>query len=150
MPMNMNYIAWAGYDLTCCGEDATCTGIGSGSIQLEYGWQLCAIPVEYGYWSTATHSHVHDGTTRATFANYVKDQIEDLYATVSGIETIVEVANTYLGDNQFFWSYVVGSTPSGSPHNFQLVYDDGIHREISGWWIKIIGPAAPYLITWGE
>jgi hypothetical protein len=151
MPMNMNYIAWAGYDLTCCGEGDTCSGIGgAGSIQLEYGWQLIAIPVEYGYWDSTAHEHVHDDVTRAKAENYVMDQIEDLYATVSGIETIVEVANTYTGDQQAFWSYVVGSTPTSSPHNFQLVYDDGIHREISGFWIKIIGPDAPYLITWGE
>jgi hypothetical protein len=78
--MDIRFISWAGYDFKGCPE-VTSSGIGSGSIQLEYGWQLVAIPIEYGYWSTATHEHVHDGTTRANFANYVKDQIEDLYAT---------------------------------------------------------------------
>ena len=111
---------------------------------------MIAIPIEYGYWNSTTHAHVHDNVTRAKIENYVVDQIEDLYATVSGIETIVEVANTYLGDQPGFFNYVVGSTPTSSIHNFQLVYDDGIHREISGFWIKIIGPSAPYLITWGE
>jgi hypothetical protein len=149
MPMNMSYIAWAGYDLAEC--DITSSGIGGyGTIQLEYGWQLIAIPIMYGYWDDTAHEHVHDDVTVAKFENYVLDQIDDLYATVSGIETIVEVANTYLGDNQFFWSYVVGSTPTSSPHNFQLVYEDSGSQEIAGFWIKIIGPAAPYLITWGE
>lgn len=148
----MNYIAWAGYDLTCCGQGGTTvSGIGGyGTIQLELGWQLIAIPVDFGYWDSTAHEHVHDGTTRSKVENYVIDQVEDLYATVSGVETIIEVANTYLGDNQFFWSYVVGSTPTSSPHNFNLVYDDGIHREIAGFWIKVIGPDAPYVITWGE
>jgi len=147
----MSYIGWAGYDLTCCGEDATSSGIGGyGSIQLEFGWQLIAIPIDYGYWDSITHAHVHNDVTRAKAENYVMDQIEDLYATVSGIETIVEVANTYTGDQQAFFSYVVGSTPTSSPHNFQMVYSDGANQEISGFWIKIIGPNAPYLITWGE
>lgn len=154
MPMDMRYIAWAGYDLTEC--DATASGIGGyGTIQLEYGWQLIAIPIMYGYWDSTAHEHVHDEITQAKFENYVLDQIEDLYTnvsgtTVSGVEEIVEVANTYLGDNQFFWSYVVGSTPTSSPHNFRLVYEDGGSQEISGFWIKIIHPEAPYLITWGE
>lgn len=148
MPMDVRYIAWAGYDLAEC--DTTVSGIGgTGSIQLEYGWQLVAIPITYGYWDDTAHEHVHDATV-AKVENYVIDQIDDLYATVSGIETIVEVANTYLGDNQFFWNYVVSSTPEASPHNFQLVYQDGVNQEISGFWIKIIGPNAPYLITWGE
>jgi hypothetical protein len=81
----------------------------------------------------------------AKFKNYVLDQITDLYGT-----GIVEVANTYPGDLQAFYSYVVGSTPESSPHNWQLVYDDGGNKEISGFWIKVIGPAAPYLISWGE
>ena len=88
---------------------------------------------------------MHDDVTIAKFKNYVLDQITDLYGA-----DIVEVANTYLGDNQFFWNYAVGSTPPGSPHNFQLVYNDSGYPEISGLWIKIIGLAAPYLITWGE
>jgi hypothetical protein len=73
------------------------------------------------------------------------DQITDLYGA-----GVVEVANTYTGDAQAFYSYVVGVTPESSFHNFQLTYDDGIHREISGFWIKIIGAGAPYVITWGE
>jgi hypothetical protein len=149
MPMNMSYIAWAGYDLAEC--DVTSSGIGGyGTIQLEYGWQLIAIPIMYGYWDDTAHEHVHDEITQAKFENYVLEQIDDLYATVSGIETIVEVANTYTGDQQAFFSYVVGSTPTSSPHNFQMVYDDSGYNEISGFWIKIIGPLAPYTITWGE
>ena len=153
MPMNMSYIAWAGYDLAECDItviSGTISGTGSGSIQLEYGWQLIAIPITYGYWDDTAHEHVHDDSTVAKFENYVLEQIDDLYATVSGVETIVEVANTYTGDQQAFFSYVVGSTPNSSPHNFQLVYDDSGNNEIAGFWIKIIGPEAPYTITWGE
>jgi hypothetical protein len=147
MPMNMNYIAWAGYDLTCCGgEGSTVSGIGGqGSIQLEFGWQLIAIPIMYGYWDDTAHEHVHDDVTTAKFENYVLDQIDDLYGT-----GIVEVANTYTGDQQAFFSYVVGSTPNTSPHNFQMVYADGVSQEISGFWIKVINAGAPYIITWGE
>lgn len=146
--MDIRYIATAGYDFFCepCTESGTiCSGIGSGSIELEFGWQLAAIPIDYGYWDDTTHQHVHDSVTIAKFENYILDQITDLYG--SGI---VEVSNTYLGDIQAFYSYVVGSTPTSSPHNWQLIYDDGIHREVSGFWIKIIGVSAPYVITWGE
>jgi len=147
--MDIRYIATAGYDFfcePCTGSGTTSSGVcGYGSIQLEYGWQLVAVPVEYGYWDSTAHEHVHDNATRAQFKNYVLDQIEDLYGP-----GIVEVANTYTGDNQFFWSYVVGVTPDSSPHNFQMIYDDGVHREISGFWIKIVNAGAPYVITWGE
>jgi hypothetical protein len=144
MPMDMRYIGWAGYDLAEC--DTTASGIGGyGSIQLEYGWQLIAVPVMYGYWDSTAHEHVHDEFTVSKYENYVQEQIDDLYGA-----GVIEVANTYLGDNQFFWSYVVGSTPTSSPHNFQMVYADGPNQEISGFWIKVIGGAAPYMITWGE
>ena len=155
MPMDMRYIAWAGYDLAEC-AGATVSGVGgSGSIQLEQGWQLIAIPIIYGYWDSTLHEHVHDDITTAKVENYVMDQIEDLYTnvsgtTISGVEEIVEVANTYTGDAQEFWSYVVGLTPTSSHHNFQLVYNDSGSHEISGFWIKIIDPNGPYLITWGE
>ena len=148
--MDIRYISTAGYDFYPC-EAVTASGIAHGYIELEYGWQLAAIPIDFGYWNSTTHQHVHDNVTVAKVKNYVIDQIEDLYTTSgTGIDDIVEVANTYIGDNQFFWNYVVGSTPSGSPHNWQLVYGDGPYREISGFWIKIIGPNAPYVITWGE
>ena len=97
----MRYIAWAGYDLAEC-AGATVSGIGgSGSIQLEQGWQLIAIPIIYGYWDSTLHEHVHDEITTAKVENYVMDQIEDLYTnvsgtTASGVEEIVEVANTKL------------------------------------------------------
>jgi hypothetical protein len=143
--MEIRTLAAAGYSLWEAECVASGTGIGSGSIELEYGWQLASIPIGYGYWDSTTHAHIHDDVTVAKFENYVLDQITDLYG--SGV---VEVANTYLGDVQEFYSYVVGSTPPSSKHNWQLIYDDGIHREVSGFWIKIIGGSAPYVITWGE
>ncbi len=146
--MEIRTLSSSGYNLwsePCTESGTVCSGIGSGSIQLEFGWQLAAIPVEFGYWSSTTHQHVHDDVIDAKFENYILDQITDLYGT-----GVVEVSNTYLGDNQFFWSYVVGSTPTSSSHNWSLIYDDGIHREVSGFWIKIIGGSAPYIITWGD
>lgn len=119
-------------------------GFGKGSIQIEQGWQLISIPVQYGYWDTNTNSLVHDDVTPAKFKNYVLDQIESLYGTGK-----VEVANTYTGDQQAFYSYVVGSTPESSPHNFQLIYQDGESYEIAGFWIKSLS-GTPMLIEWGE
>jgi hypothetical protein len=141
--LDIRYLSSAGYQLWPC--DTTSSGIGGyGVIELEYGWQLIAAPVSFGYWDSSAHEHVNDGVTIAKFKNYILDQITDLYGA-----GIVEVANTYVGDIQTFYSYVVGSTPENSVHNWQLVYDDGIYHEISGFWIKIIGLGAPYTITWG-
>lgn len=141
--MDIRFTAWAGYQLAPC--DATASGIGGyGSIQLEPGWQLISIPIRYGYWDTTAHEHVHDDVTTAKFENYVLDQIDDLYG--SGL---VEVANTYPGDLQAFLSYVAGSTPNTSPHNFQMVYADGSHLEISGFWIKMTTTSG-IVITWGD
>lgn len=143
--VDIRYISSAGHQLWGGVCDTVASGIGgSGSIQLEPGWQTIAIPIEHGYWNSTTHEHVHDDVTRAKFENYVYDQIEDLYGTGK-----VEVANTYPGDLQAFLSYVVGSTPISSPHNFQLVYDDGIHKEISGFWINMTTTSG-IIITWGE
>lgn len=136
----------AKYDLWSPQVITTTSGsrFGKGSIQIEQGWQLISIPITYGYWNQTTHSLVHDDVTIAKFKNYVLDQIEDLYGTNN-----VEVANTYTGDQQAFYSYVVGSTPETSPHNFNLVYEDGVNMEISGFWIKSLS-TIPITITWGE
>ncbi len=143
--MEIRTLAAAGYSLWSEECVVSGTGVGSGTIELEYGWQLAAIPVGYGYWDSSAHEHVHDEVTVAKFENYILDQITDLHGT-----GVVEVASTYLGDVQAFYSYVVGSTPPSSPHNWSLIYDDGIYREVSGFWIKITGGSAPYVITWGE
>lgn len=141
--MDIRFISWYGYQLAPC--DTTSSGIGGyGSIQLEPGWQLISIPIRYGYWDDTTHEHVHDDVTVAKFENYVLDQIDDLYGP-----GLVEVANTYPGDLQAFLSYVAGSTPTTSPHNFQMVYADGPHYEISGFWIKTTTTSG-IVITWGE
>ena len=142
--MDIRFLSTAGYDFYGYREITVTSGIDGGSIELEYGWQMIAIPVEYGYWDNVQHKHIHDNVTVAKFKNYVLDQIEDVYGTGN-----VEVANTYTGDQQAFYSYVVGSTPDGSPHNFNMVYVDGSNKEISGFWIKIVGGSGPYLITWG-
>lgn len=139
-PIISRYDMWSPYTVT------TTSGVsfGSGSLSLEKGWQLVAVPVQEGFWSTTLHKHIHDGTTTAKFKNYVLDQITDLYG-----ENVVEVANTFTGDAQKFFSYVVGSTPESSFNNFNLIYSDGLSLEVSGFWIKIIGNDGPYLITWG-
>jgi hypothetical protein len=117
---------------------------GYGTIFLEPGWQLAAVNVRFGYWDSTLHTHVHDGVTIAKFKNYILDQIEDLYGSNK-----VEVANTYTGDQQAFYSYVVGSTPESSPNNFSLVYDDTGSYEIAGFWIKVTSISG-IAITWGE
>jgi len=139
--MEIRTISSAGYNLwtDICEEG----GVGSGSIELELGWQLCAIPVQYGYWDSSSHQHVHDDVTVAKCKNYIIDQIEDLYGTGK-----IERASTYTGDEQAFFNYNPGSTPEASPHNWQLTYDDGIHKEISGFWIKTL--TSGIVITWGE
>jgi hypothetical protein len=141
--MDIRTISAVGYDLW--EEITTVSGMGSGSVELEYDWQLIGIPVEFGYWNPVTHEHVHDVITIARFENYILDQVTDLYGN-----GIIEVANAYIGDNQFFWSYVVGSTPTSSPHNFPMIFNDGIHKEVVGFWVRVVGGASPYVITWGE
>lgn len=142
--MDIRFLSTAGYDLYGYREVPVVSGVESGSIELEYGWQMIAIPIEYGYWDNTTHTHIHDNVTVAKFKNYVLDQIEDLYGT-----GVVEVANTYTGDQQAFYSYVVGSTPEGSPHNFNMIYVDGSNKEISGFWIKSLSLTS-MIITWGD
>jgi len=143
--MDIRSLSTKGYNLWSSGvcEEGDC--VGNGSIELEYGWQLVAVPISHGYWGVGLGRHIHDDVTVAKFENYILDQITDLYGT-----GIVEVASTFLGDIQAFYSYVVGSTPTASPHNWQLIYSDGASDEVSGFWIKVIGLGAPYTITWGE
>lgn len=142
--MDIRYISSLGYDFWPC--DTTTSGIGGyGTIELEYGWNLIAVPILYGYWDTTTSGLIHDESTIARIENYIIDQLDGLYGTGT-----VEVSNSWVGDNQYFYSYVYGSTPSSSPHNFPLVWDDGGRNEILGVWIKIVGPAAPYIMYWGE
>lgn len=144
--MDIRPMITRGFDMWSPQTITTTSGsnFGKGSIQLEYGWQLVAVPVEFGWWDSVSHTHIHDSITVARFENYIYNQLLDLYGDV------VEVANTYTGDNQAFSSYVCGSTPTSSPHNFQLVYTDNGAKEISGFWIKIIGQDGPYVITWGK
>lgn len=146
--MEVRTLVSAGYCLldwctTCSGSNDNSGPVG-GYIEIEPGWQIITCPVVYGYWSTAEHKHIHDNTTKARFKNYVLDQIEDLY----GVNK-VEVANTFLGDVQSYYSYVVGSTPQSSPHNFYMSYEDSGVTEYTGFWIKSINNV-DMLISWGE
>lgn len=120
------------------------TNFGSGSIELEYDWQLIAVPIQFGYWDLTLHKHVHDGLTVAKFKNYLMDQIDDLY----GLNQI-SVANAYVGGTGNFYSFVPGSTPESSPHNFNLCYQDSGSVEITGFWIRSLS-ISPILISWGE
>jgi len=144
--MDIRPLVTRGYDLWSP-TITTASGInfGKGTLELENGWQMVAIPISKGYWDSNIHKHVHDTVTVSQFKNYVLDQIEDLYGP-----GIVEVSNTFTGDKKFFFSYIVGSTPETSQHNFQLVYDDNNNMEISGFWIKVVGENGPYTISWGE
>ena len=144
--MDIRPIATRGFDIWSPQIITTVSGgglFGSGSIQLEKGWQQIALPVEYGFWDIGSHSHVHDGITIAKFKNYVLNQIEDLYGD------IIEVANCFTGDAQQFYTFIPGSTPESSFNNFNLVYNDNNHMEITGFWIKVSGTSGPYIINWG-
>lgn len=117
-----------------------------GSIEIEPNrWQMISIPIQYGYWDTSTHKHVHNSYI-AKIKNYVIDQIEDVYGVPS--ETMVEVINTYVGDNHKMWNYVCGTTIDQSEHNFPLAYIDGDNIEYCGLWVKSIHPET-FTITWG-
>lgn len=141
--MDIRPLASSGYNLWADGEDIGGIG-GGGYIQIEQHWQIISTPVIHGYWNSTSHNHVHDGSTVAKFENYILAQIVDKYGMGK-----IEVANTYLGDNQFFWSYVPGVTPPASLHNFQLVYEDSGYQEISGYWVKSLN-ATDMTIQWGE
>jgi len=143
--MEIRTLVSRGYDLWSPVITTTSgTGFGRGTIEIENDWQLCAIPVEFGYWDNVTHMHIHDSSTVAKFKNYVLDQIDDLYG--SGL---IEVSNTYTGGAGQFYSYIPGSTPESSPNNFQMIYNDGIHKEVSGFWIKSLSVSS-ITISWGE
>ena len=107
----------------------------SGSIEIESNrWQMISIPVKYGYFDTVNEEIKISDSVRSTIYNYVVTQLETLYS--DNIENLVEVINTYVGDNDYFYNYVPGFTPIASEHNFPLTYIDGIRDEIVPFWIK--------------
>lgn len=125
----------------------TVISTGGGYIEIEPGWQLISIPIQYGYWDNILHKHINDNITEANIKNYVLDQIEDILG-LSG-NTVISVANTYVGDNQFFYNYIPGVTNPNSTHNFKLCYVDGSAKEYSAFWIKSIHTTS-FTIKWGE
>jgi hypothetical protein len=123
-------------------------GISKGCIEVEPNrWQMVCIPIQYGYWNKIVHKLIHDGITTAKIKNYVIDQIEDVYGV--NADTMIEVCNAYIGDNNFFYNYVVGVTPELSIHNFELGYQDSSCIEWTAFWIKSIHPTS-FNIIWGE
>lgn len=126
----------------------------SGSIELEPNvWQLVAIPVQFGYFDSSGGVLVHDKSTPATVYNYVIRQIESVYGKPA--EQLLSVCNAYIGDDNFFRSYIPGFTAETSPHNFPLVYvdddapDGEVRREVVAFWVRSIH-TSPIIITWGE
>jgi len=113
-------------------------------------WQLVSLPVETGYWDTTSSSIIDDGITIAKVNNYIIAQIQDKY--VMGGETIgdyIEIINTYPGTLNAFLTWNSASPPpDSSPNNFQMMYEDGSHREYSGIWIKSVS-SDPLVIEWG-
>ena len=83
----------------------------------------------------------------ANIQNYILDQIEDLYNVKAS--DYISIANTYTGDNQFFYNYIPGVTNPLSTNNFNFVYNDGYNEEYVGFWIKSISDI-PFTIKWGE
>lgn len=132
-------------------KEQTITEATSGSIQIEPNrWQLVSIPVKYGYFDKNIGKIVNDGVTRAKIKEYVIDQVEYKYGPP---EQFIEVCNAYIGDKNYFYSFVVGFTNPASEHNFPLIYldydsNDNITREeITGFWIKSISNQ-PIIIEW--
>lgn len=124
---------------------------GKGSIEVEANeWQLCAIPVTTGIWENGIFSSI---TIRSTFANYVVSQLESKYNT--NIGNLIELANTKVGDNSYFYNYIPNITPDDSDQNFFLTYidddndsnDNLIKYEVTGFWIKSIADF-PLIIDW--
>ena len=99
-------------------------------------WQLVSIPVEYGYWDQNSHKLVHNTQTYATIYNYVVLQIEDVYGVPAS--SMVEVFNTYIGTENFYYNFVPGKTNPSSIHNFKLAYRDGLDIEYTGFWVKSV------------
>ena len=116
-------------------------------IQIEKGWQLLSIPIKTGYFDKDKKVLVHKTTTLANIQNYILDQIESLYNVKA--EYYISIANTYTGDNQFFYNYIPGVTNPLSTNNFNFVYDDNGNEEYIGFWIKSISDI-PFTIKWGE
>ena len=106
-----------------------------GEIQLEANkWQMVTIPVKFGYFDVTEERLKTSKTIRSTVYNYVVQQLETVYN--EPIYNLVEVINTYIGDNNFFYNYVPGLTSENSSHNFNLVYMDNDRNEIVPFWIK--------------
>jgi len=122
------------------------SGISNGIIELEVGWQLISIPIQYGYWDSSIHSHIHDNSTIAKIKNYIVDQIEDIQGVAAN--TLIEIFNAYPGDLNAFLSFIPGVTNPLSSNNFPLTYEDGAFREILGFWVKNISASA-FTISWG-
>jgi len=119
-----------------------------GIIQIEpERWQLISVPIQYGYWDSVLHKHVHDDTTVSRVYNYIVEQIQDTYSVPA--ETMIEVFNTYIGDINKYYNFLPGVTDPLSEHNFELAYQDGVYLEYTGFWVKSIHNT-PFEISWGE
>ena len=116
-------------------------------IQIEKGWQLLSIPIKNGFFDKTKGVLVHNTNILANIQNYILDQIEYLYNVKA--EDYIMIANTYTGDNQFFYNYIPGVTNPLSSNNFNFVYDDNGNEEYVGFWIKSISEN-PFTIKWGE
>jgi len=107
-------------DVFLVGFDACSAGGGScsGTIKIQNNaWQLIAIPRNVGN---------------------VKEYFVDRLATSYGVapESLIDICNTYIGGEGRFRSYIPGVTNAATSNNFPLIYDDGVNREITGFWVK--------------
>jgi hypothetical protein len=104
----------------------------SGTVDIEpMVWQLIAVPSRYGWWNSTTHALVYDNTI-AKVAEYVIDQLEDLYGT-----GCVTICAAFPGDVNAFLSFNPASTPRNSVHNFDLMYlEEDMSFETNGFWLK--------------
>ena len=142
-------ITVATYNLWSSAETTTSGIGGSGTIEIEPGFQMIATPVIYGYWSTTEHKHIHDDSTIATVYNYIDQQISDVYGVQTS--TMIRFFNTLVGGSPIYYNFVPDLTNPADIHNFQLsYYDAGANsQEVTGYFLESIHPTT-FTITWGD
>ena len=124
----------------CTGQTPTGSCELKGTINLQTGWQLIAIPTINGYYDNLTGALVKDGTI-SNAENYIMSQL--MYklglGTLSELAAYIPVCNAFRG-GELSQNYVTGVTSVTSTHNFNLAYMDDSKLEFTAFWIKVLQP----------
>ena len=90
----------------------------SGTIKLQNNvWQLIAVP-----------------RSSDKVKEYFVDRLALKYSTSA--DNLIEICTAYFGDENKFRSYIPGVTNPTTTNNFPLIYGDGLHSEVTGFWVK--------------